>query len=61
MVFYGMLCNIKTQEWKPVSEERAKKKEIAYFNNGKMQYFGMWELLFHFSSEQYYIEADPIL
>jgi len=41
MVFYGMLCNIKTQEWKPVSEERAKKKEIAYFNNGKMQYFGM--------------------
>lgn len=36
MVLYGVLCNIKIEKWKVISEERAKKKEIAYFNNVKM-------------------------
>lgn len=31
MVLYGVLCNTKTQKWKAISEERSKKKEIAYF------------------------------
>lgn len=36
MVLHGMLCYFKKQEWKIISEEREKKKEIAYFNNVKM-------------------------